>query len=99
MEIAEMHVGKRSSEARFAVSTVAEIEFMVPMFQRLRKDGRGVNVLYAVPLPPSQTRLARLARQLGSGSISVIIDSVSQISLLQSFYEETGFPGWRISKG
>lgn len=44
-------------------------------------------------LPSSQTvRLARLARQLGPGSISVIIDNASQLSPLQLFHEKAGFP-------
>lgn len=88
-----MQVGTASSEARFAVSTVAEIEFLLPMFHRLQHTGRRVNVLYGVPLPPSQTsRLARIARQLGQGSMILMIDHTSQLQSLQTFSEEAGFP-------
>ena len=74
MELAEMQVGQDSPEARFVVSTVAEIEFMLSMFQRLHSQGRGVSVLYGMPLPLSQIdRLASLGRQLGAGSIILIL--------------------------
>ena len=82
MELAEMQVGQDPREARFVVSTVAEIEFMLPMFQRLRSKGRGLSVLYGMPLPHSQVdRLASLGKQLGAGSIVLMIDHAS-ISLV-----------------
>lgn len=93
MELAEMQVSQDSSEARFVVSTVAEMEFMLPMFQRLQRQGRGVSVLYGMPLPLSQVdRLASLGRQLGAGSIVLVVDHASQLPPLRSFYDQTGFP-------
>lgn len=93
MELAEMQVGQESPEARFVVSTIAEIEFMLPLFQRLQSQGRGVSVLYGMPLPLSQIdRLASLGRQLGVGSIVLMVDHASQLSPLSSFYDQAGYP-------
>jgi D-serine deaminase-like pyridoxal phosphate-dependent protein len=91
MELAEMQVGQDSPEAGFVVSTVAEMEFMLPMFQRLQRQGRGVSVLYGMPLPLSQVdRLASLGRQLGAGSIVLMVDHASQLPPLRSFYDQAG---------
>lgn len=88
-----MQVGQESPEARFVVSTIAEIEFMLPLFQRLQSQGRGVSVLYGMPLPLSQIdRLASLGRQLGVGSIVLMVDHASQLSPLSSFYDQAGYP-------
>jgi D-serine deaminase-like pyridoxal phosphate-dependent protein len=93
MELAEMQVGQNSPETRFVVSTVAEMEFMLPMFQRLQSQGRSVSVLYGMPLPLSQVnRLASAGRYLGGGSIVLMIDHASQLSALSSFYAQAGFP-------
>ena len=49
-------------------------------------------ILYGIPLPPSQVeRLGRLGKRLGKGSISVLIDNVSQLQLLRSFHDVAGF--------
>jgi D-serine deaminase-like pyridoxal phosphate-dependent protein len=93
MELAEMQVGQDSLEARFVVSTVAEMELMLPMFQRLQSQGRGVSVLYGMPLPLSTVdRLASFGRQLGAGSIVLMVDHASQLPSLRSFYDQAGFP-------
>lgn len=55
--------------------------------------GRSVNILYGIPLPPSQVdRLAAVARQLGRGTISVMIDHTSQLSHVARFAEQASFP-------
>lgn len=88
-----MQVGQDSPEARFVVSTVAEMEFMLPMFQRLQRQGRGVSVLYGMPLPLSQVnRLVSLGKQLGPGSVVLMVDHASQLPPLRSFYDQAGFP-------
>lgn len=93
MELAEIQVGQNSPEARFVVSTVAEMEFMLPMFQRLQSQGRSVNVLYGMPLPLSQVnRLASVGKHLGAGSIVLMVDHASQLPALSSFHEQAGFP-------
>lgn len=93
MELAEMQVGQSSHEARFVVSTVAEMEFMLPLLQRLQIQGRRVSVLYGMPLPLSQaSRLVDVGRQLGEGSIVLMVDHAPQLPALGSFYEQAGFP-------
>lgn len=57
------------------------------------ESGRSVNILYGIPLPPSQVdRLAAIARQLGKGTISVMIDHTSQLSHVARFTEQASFP-------
>jgi len=93
MELAEMQVGQDSREARFVVSTVAEIESMLPMFQRLQSQGRGISVLYGIPLPLSKVdHLASLGMQLGAGSIVLMVDHASHLPPICSFYDQSGFP-------
>ncbi|GKT97686.1 alanine racemase domain protein [Colletotrichum tofieldiae] len=92
-KLARLQVGDKSPEARFIVSTLAEIEHLLPMFKEIQAEGRQVNILYGIPLPPSQTRrLAHLARELGPGSICVLLDHVTQFGCLESFFEIAGFP-------
>jgi D-serine deaminase-like pyridoxal phosphate-dependent protein len=72
---------------------VAEIEHMLPMLLRPQTQGRRKNVLYAVPLPPSQVhRLALIGKQLDPNSIILILDHASQLLPLRSFHGEAGFP-------
>ena len=55
-------------------------------------DGLG-QVLYGVPLPPSQVyRLGQLGKRLGPSSISVLVDHPSQLSSANAFKEVAGFP-------
>ena len=75
------------------VSTIAEIEHLLPVLQDFQNSGRSVNILYGIPLPPSQVaRLAGMSRQLSHRSISVLIDNALQLDGLIRFHEETGFP-------
>lgn len=58
-----------------------------------------MNILYAVPLPPSQiSRLASLAKQLRPDSITLMIDHASQLVPLQTFHNITGFPAGAFLK-
>lgn len=56
---------------------------------------RSVDVLYGIPLPPSQaSRLAHLGRQLGKARISVMVDHVSQLDAVIRLGKEVGYsPG------
>lgn len=66
---------------------------MLPVFEDIQKANRQVNILYGIPIPPSQIpRVAKSAARLGSGSISFMVDHPSQIQSLQKFHELTGFP-------
>lgn len=88
-----MQVDWEASPARFAVSTVAEIDHLLPTLLEWRDKGRAVNVLYGVPVPPSQIgRLAGLARKIGPGSITLMMDHASHLPSLSQFHEAAGFP-------
>lgn len=57
------------------------------------ENGRQVNILYGIPLPSSQVdRLVAIGRQLGQGTISVMVDHASQLSYVARFAEQASFP-------
>lgn len=88
-----MQVDDKSLEGNFIASTILEIETLVPLLKRLKAEQRNVNVLYGIPLVPSQViRLAKLALEVGEGSISVMIDHPDQVAYLPRFYSITNFP-------
>lgn len=69
-----------------------EIERLVPFLKQCKQDNRLINVLYGLPLPPSQIdRLGRVGKELGEGSISVMIDHPSQLLGLRTFCDIAGF--------
>jgi D-serine ammonia-lyase len=87
-----MQVGD-SPEANFIVSTILEAETLTPLLKKLQEEGRCVNVLYGIPLVPSQVdRLAQIAREIGQGTVAVMIDHPDQIDHIQRFYAVTNFP-------
>ena len=64
----------------------------MPFLLECRQAGRSINVLYGIPLPPSQAvRLGQLGAELGHGSISVMIDHPHQLQALRKFHEIAGF--------
>ncbi|GES59129.1 D-serine dehydratase [Aspergillus terreus] len=93
LQLSEWQVGTSpGDEANFVVSTLAEAELLLPLLKVLRRDGRKVNVLYGIPLVPSQVpRLATVAREVGESSVSVMIDHPDQLVYLSQFREIAGF--------
>ncbi|TQN70828.1 D-serine dehydratase [Colletotrichum shisoi] len=92
-EVARLQAGEKSQEVNFIVSTVAEIEHLLPVFDDLKQAGRRVNVLYGVPLPGSQVvRLAALSKHLGRNGLAVIVDHPSQLESVGRLRELGGFP-------
>ncbi|KAI2913173.1 hypothetical protein CBS147343_9639 [Aspergillus niger] len=91
-QVARLQAGEdKSIPANFVISTLLEGETLLPLFKDLRESGRKVNVLYGIPLVPSQVpRLAALARELGEGSISVMIDHPDQVQYLTEFRQLAG---------
>ncbi|KAI4159991.1 MAG: hypothetical protein LQ342_006119 [Letrouitia transgressa] len=86
------NVGAESKAVNLVVSTVSEAENLLDYFDLCKTQGRSTNVLYAIPFPPSQAaRLSRLARKLGPGGVSVLIDHSAQIQSFQAFTKVTGF--------
>ncbi|KAM0470004.1 hypothetical protein ACHAPX_010188 [Trichoderma viride] len=93
LEGVRLQAGEAKKEVRLVASTVAEIEFLRPLVREFLESGRPVNILYGIPLPPSQVgRLAAIARQLGRGTISVMIDHTSQLSHIARFAGQASFP-------
>ncbi|KAL4888727.1 putative serine dehydratase domain-containing protein [Aspergillus ambiguus] len=92
LQVASLQVGNGSGEANFVVSTLAEAELLVPLLKDIRTQGRKVNVLYGIPLVPSQVpRLGNVAREVGEGSVSVMIDHPDQLDYLTQFRDIAGF--------
>lgn len=83
------------TEARIVVSTLAELEFLLPGLEALARAGRSLSVLYGIPLPSSQAaRAAAAARRLGPASLVFMIDHPSQLAALAPFRAAAGFaPG------
>ncbi|KAL7952423.1 putative serine dehydratase domain-containing protein [Trichoderma compactum] len=93
LEGVRLQAGEGKGNVRLVASTVAEIEYLQPLLQEFVESGRRVDILYGIPLPPSQVdRLAAIGRQLGQGTISVMIDHTSQLSHVARFAEEASFP-------
>lgn len=88
-----LQAGESNKDIHLIASTVSEIEFLQPVLREFLDAGRHVNMLYGIPLPPSQVdRLAINARQLGQSTISVLIDHPLQLHSLTRFFDKAGFP-------
>ncbi|KAI9926228.1 hypothetical protein MW887_004691 [Aspergillus wentii] len=97
-QIARLQVGD-DGDTNFIASTIPEIETLVPLLKSLQENGRQINVLYGIPLVPSQVpRLATLARELGEKSITVMIDHPDQLNYLEKFHSIAGFPACTFVK-
>lgn len=87
-----MQVGDKTLDGSFIASTILEIESLIPLLKKLQSEGRRVNVLYGIPLAPSQVaRLAKIALEIGHESISVMIDHSDQVDYLPQFSAITKF--------
>jgi D-serine ammonia-lyase len=92
-ELTRLQVGEDCKDVRLVVSTLVEAEQLVPMLLEYKSRGAAVNVLYGVPLGPSQSgRLGAVGKTLGSGSVSAMIDDVGQLAALKAVKEIAGFP-------
>lgn len=91
-EVTHLQVGEDhdpSRPARIIVSTLEEAEFLLPLLCGYRNQGRKVNVLYGLPLAPGQVaRLLAVGRELGDGSISILIDHPAQLEYLEKINAE-----------
>ncbi|TWU76015.1 hypothetical protein ED733_007162 [Metarhizium rileyi] len=92
VELTEFQVGDdKDRPVNLIVSTLAEAEFLLPRLKKYRSHGRHVNVLYGLPVPQSALpRLAAVARDLGEGSVSVLLDDPAQVPIISSFQSLAG---------
>jgi D-serine deaminase-like pyridoxal phosphate-dependent protein len=88
-----MQVDDANPTANFIASTLLEIETLIELLKSLQSKGQRINILYGIPLVPSKVpHLAKLAKDLGPDSISVMIDHPDQIHFLTEFASIAGFP-------
>ncbi|KAJ4253349.1 hypothetical protein NW762_010504 [Fusarium torreyae] len=93
IEAARLQVGQGTGDVKLIVSTLAEIDHLLPLFKEYRDAGRRLDILYGLPLPRSQiSRLAAVGSELGQGSISVLIDHPSQLDSIKAFSQHAKFP-------
>lgn len=92
-QLTRLQVGADSKDVRLVVSTLVEAEMLVPTLLEYQGRGAAINVLYGVPLGPSQSkRLGSLGKRLGPGSIAAMVDDVGQLAALKGVREISGFP-------
>ncbi|EXJ95499.1 hypothetical protein A1O1_00621 [Capronia coronata CBS 617.96] len=92
-ELTRLQVGAECKDVRLVVSTVIEAEQLIPLLLEYQRQGARINVLYGVPLGPSHVpRLATVARQLGAGSVTVMVDHPGQLQSVKKLGEQAGFP-------
>ncbi|KAF4342733.1 D-serine dehydratase [Fusarium beomiforme] len=93
IEATRLQVGQGNVDVKLIVSTLAEMEHLLPLLKEYQNAGRHLDILYGLPLPRSQiSRLAALGSELGQGSISVLIDHPSQLESLKAFSQHAKFP-------
>ncbi|RGP66054.1 d-serine dehydratase [Fusarium sporotrichioides] len=93
IEAARLQFGQGNRDVKLIVSTLAEIDHLLPLLKEYRESGRRLDILYGLPLPRSQIpRLAALGAELGPGSISVLIDHPSQLQSVKAFSQHAKFP-------
>ncbi|KJR85899.1 uncharacterized protein SPSK_09085 [Sporothrix schenckii 1099-18] len=94
VELTRLQVGDKLP-VRLIVSTVLEAERILPLLKAYQTQTtpapRSVNVLYGVPLYAAAVpRLAAVARELGPGGVSVLIDHPDQIAVAQQLVKAAG---------
>ncbi|PNY25612.1 D-serine dehydratase [Tolypocladium capitatum] len=92
VELTRLQVGTDAGRpVNLIVSTLAEAEFLLPMLTEYRGQGRRVNVLYGLPVARNaMSRLAAIARTLGEGSVSVLLDDPAQLAVVSEMQGLSG---------
>ncbi|KAF7562444.1 hypothetical protein G7046_g1678 [Stylonectria norvegica] len=82
VELTRLQVGDDPKKpVKIVVSTLPEAEFLLPLLKEYKSQGRSVNFLYGLPLNLGAVpRLAVVARSLGQGSISILLDDPAQVA-------------------
>ncbi|KAL5621622.1 hypothetical protein BROUX41_006522 [Berkeleyomyces rouxiae] len=93
LELTRLQVGEASTEVNLVVSTVLEAEALIPLLQEFQAKGRSVNVLYSFPLYASAVpRLAAFSKTVGRGSLSLMVDHISQLEYVHQVFQQSGYP-------
>ncbi|KAJ6789816.1 hypothetical protein PWT90_04507 [Aphanocladium album] len=89
IEGAELQVNE-SKSIRLIVSTIAELEHLLPLINDYQYENRIVNVLYGVPLAQSSiTRLAAISRKMAGAALSFLVDHPDQVDDLVKYCKLT----------
>ena len=92
-QLTRLQLGGSCRDVRLIASTVAEAEQLVSLLKEYKAAGAKVNLLYGVPIGPSQVgRLAAVASELGEGSMTFMVDNTAQFSSLKAFSDLTDGP-------
>ena len=91
-QLTRLQVGADCKDVRLVVSTLVEAEQLVPLLLEYKNRGAAVNVLYGVPLGPSQAeRLGAVGKTIREGSIAAMIDDIGQLPALTVVKRFAGF--------
>ncbi|KAL6870359.1 putative serine dehydratase domain-containing protein [Trichoderma novae-zelandiae] len=92
VELTRLQVGEDLDRpANLIVSTLSEAEFILPLLEEYKGKGRRVNFVYGLPISKGAVpRLAAIARVLGEGSISVLLDDPAQLAAAAELQKASG---------
>lgn len=101
MELTKLQVGDSPSDpVNLIVSTLTEVEILLPALQEYVANGRPVNVLFGLPIAPGWIpRLAAAGRAIGKDSISVLLDYADQAQNLSLFGNFTPHVHIKVNMG
>ncbi len=84
-QLTRLQVEAGCKDVRLVVSTLVEAEQLVPLLLDYKSRGAAVNVLYDVPLGPSQgRRLCTVGKKSGEDSIAAMIERYRSASCFDS---------------
>lgn len=90
-ELTRYQIGSDCRDVRLVVSTVLELARLRVLCEEYRRRGARTNVLYGLPVAASQVeRLAVIAREVGGGGVSLMVDHAAQLACLRKIYELSG---------
>ncbi|PNP56559.1 hypothetical protein THARTR1_03255 [Trichoderma harzianum] len=92
VELTRLQVGEDVTRpANLIVSTLSEAEFILPLLEEYKSKGRQVNFVYGLPISIGAVpRLAAIAKVLGEGSISVLLDDPAQLAAAAELEKQSG---------
>ncbi|KAJ4862102.1 putative serine dehydratase domain-containing protein [Trichoderma breve] len=92
VELTRLQVGEDVTRpANLIISTLSEAEFILPLLEEYKSKGRQVNFVYGLPISKGAVpRLAAIAKVLGEGSISVLLDDPAQLAAAAELEKQSG---------